>query len=454
VATKGTAPTAYNNYDPATKRLLGSGYRYDANGNLTAMPGLSNLNGTNSYGCDPAGHRVWKQGPDGVTHVYYNGLDGKPLADFSLNPQTQQVQGGSPMLYFAGRRVDNAAVEDRLGTAVVENGQQRMGFFPYGSERSGTASQVQYATYTRDATTTLDYAQQRYYSSQVSRFTTPDPKPSSANPQIPQSWNRYSYALGDPVNKTDPSGADPEFEDGEEMSSFGGMSSSGGVSSYGGMFGDGGPGTVGNPYDIGYTLSISTAVAGNPDPSLPYPPWAVWVMAQALSKPLTLSAVPPIGGNGSSTLTTEGAIRAAEAGARADLAKKDCFHLLGFTSANDAQAWFDNHITFHEGAYGDLQVSNGAPVSSSGAVNAPAWTYGFGQVNINTNYSWNNFSSVPTSTGGTFNYLGYINKAMGTTMSSGQLGTLIVVHELEHNRPAGAQETNQDKSDIYNDCIK
>jgi len=161
VATKGTAPTVYNNYDPATNRLLGSGYTYDANGNLTAMPGLSmtynvenrltqaisNLNGTDNYGYDPAGHRVWKQGPDGVTHVYYNGLDGKPLADFSFNPQTQQVQGGSPMLYFAGKRVDNAAVEDRLGTAVVENGQQRMAFCPYGSERSGTASQVQYATY-------------------------------------------------------------------------------------------------------------------------------------------------------------------------------------------------------------------------------------------------------------------------------------------------------------------
>jgi RHS repeat-associated protein len=246
VATKGTAPTVYNNYDPATNRLLGSGYTYDANGNLTAMPGLSmtynvenrltqaisNLNGTDNYGYDPAGHRVWKQGPDGVTHVYYNGLDGKPLADFSLNPQTQQVQGGSPMLYFAGKRVDNAAVEDRLGTAVVENGQQRMAFFPYGSQRSGTSSQVQYATYTRDATTTLDYAQQRYYSSQIGRYTTPDPKRSSAQAANPQSWNRYSYALGDPVNKTDPSGADPEFEDGEEMSPFGGMSSFGDAPTY------------------------------------------------------------------------------------------------------------------------------------------------------------------------------------------------------------------------------
>jgi hypothetical protein len=34
------------------------------------------------------------------------------------------------MLYFAGKRVDNAAVEDRLGTAVVENGPAAHGVFP------------------------------------------------------------------------------------------------------------------------------------------------------------------------------------------------------------------------------------------------------------------------------------------------------------------------------------
>jgi RHS repeat-associated protein len=190
VATKGSAPTTYHAYDPATNRLLATGYTYDANGNLTAMPGLtmtynvenrltqaiSNLNGTESYGYDPAGHRLWKQGPDGVTHVYYNGLDGQPLADFYYSAQDQQVHGGTPMLYFAGKRVDNAAVEDRLGTAVVENGQQRMAFFPYGEQRSGTATDVQYATYKRDSTTNLDYAHQRYYSSQIARFLTPDPK--------------------------------------------------------------------------------------------------------------------------------------------------------------------------------------------------------------------------------------------------------------------------------------
>ena len=136
------------------------------------------------------------------------------MADFYCDTVNQAVQGGIPMVYFAGKRVDNSSVEDRHGTGVVEGGQQ-MAFFPYGEQRSGTATEVQFATYKRDSTTNLDYAHHRYYSSQIARFTTPDPKASSAHPGNPQSWNRYSYALGDPVNMTDPDGADPEFEDGE-----------------------------------------------------------------------------------------------------------------------------------------------------------------------------------------------------------------------------------------------
>ena len=68
--------------------LLDSSYTFDANGNLTAMPGLgltynvenrmtqavSNLNGTENYGYDPAGLRVWKQGPDGKIHVFVSVL--------------------------------------------------------------------------------------------------------------------------------------------------------------------------------------------------------------------------------------------------------------------------------------------------------------------------------------------------------------------------------------------
>jgi len=98
------------------------------------------------------------------------------------------------MVYFASKRVDNGSVEDRLGTAVVEGVTNRMAYFPYGELRSGTSTEVQFASYKRDSTTNLDYAHQRYYSSQIARFTTPDPKDGSADPQAPQSWNRYDAA--------------------------------------------------------------------------------------------------------------------------------------------------------------------------------------------------------------------------------------------------------------------
>ena len=231
VATKGSAPTSSHAYDPTTNRLLDSSYTYDANGNLTAMPGLgmtyneenrmtqavSNLNGTERYGYDPEGMKVWQRGPDGVLHVYFNGVDGKPLGDFTgtsyfngsytvYNP----VGGGTPMVYFAGKRIDNNTVEDRVATAVAEGGQG-MKFFPYGELRSGTAGVVQYASYTRDSVVTnLDYAQHRWYSSQIDRFTTVDPKAGSANPEMPQSWNKYAYTLGDPVNNSDTTGLQDE----------------------------------------------------------------------------------------------------------------------------------------------------------------------------------------------------------------------------------------------------
>jgi RHS repeat-associated protein len=63
-----------------------------------------------------------------------------------------------------------------------------------------------FATYWRDSATGLDYANQRYSSSQFGRFMTPDPNSGSGQAGNPQSWNRYAYVLGDPVNGIDPTG--------------------------------------------------------------------------------------------------------------------------------------------------------------------------------------------------------------------------------------------------------
>jgi RHS repeat-associated protein len=58
----------------------------------------------------------------------------------------------------------------------------------------------------RDAETGLDYFGARYLSGAQGRFTTVDPSMQSAVLQNPQSWNRYSYALNNPLLYVDPTG--------------------------------------------------------------------------------------------------------------------------------------------------------------------------------------------------------------------------------------------------------
>src|SRR5262249_41972266 len=51
-----------------------------------------------------------------------------------------------------------------------------------------------------------DYFLARYYSSTQGRFTSSDPLLSSGRVESPQSWNRYSYVLNNPLAFTDPFG--------------------------------------------------------------------------------------------------------------------------------------------------------------------------------------------------------------------------------------------------------
>src|SRR5260370_6059243 len=95
-------------------------------------------------------------------------------------------------IYFGSRRISTM---DRLGSVGK--------FYPYGEGKGGTnpADTWSFATYWRDSSSNLDYADQRYYSNQFGRFMTPDPYKAgtgSGNPMDPQSWNRYTYTRNDP----------------------------------------------------------------------------------------------------------------------------------------------------------------------------------------------------------------------------------------------------------------
>jgi RHS repeat-associated protein len=235
---KGTGYNTNLAYDGTTNRIATPGYGYDGNGNLTAMPYLAmsydmqnrliqtdhTTNGTMQYGYNPGGQRVWKRNPNSENFWFidYYGADGKLMSncwaqfqDWDPILQQRNVFSGAcntERLYFGGKHVRTQAaprLTDYAGVVIdwaVPVTVDRLGsagtYYPYGEARS---SPSEFATYQRD-NTGLDYAQNRYYSSQIARFTTADPYVASGGPKDPQSWNRYAYVQNDPVNFHDPRG--------------------------------------------------------------------------------------------------------------------------------------------------------------------------------------------------------------------------------------------------------
>jgi RHS repeat-associated protein len=106
--------------------------------------------------------------------------------------------------YFGRHRLSPL---DRVGSAATV-GSQNVSFYPYGEDKgtAGANDNWKFGTYLRDSATGLDYAMNRYYSSGLGRFLTPDSFWRSARLGTPQSWNRYAYAANDPINRNDPTG--------------------------------------------------------------------------------------------------------------------------------------------------------------------------------------------------------------------------------------------------------
>ena len=69
-----------------------------------------------------------------------------------------------------------------------------------------TSKLRQFTAKERDAESGLDYFGARYYGSALGRFTSPDLLLNSGRPDDPQTWNRYTYGLNNPLRYSDPTG--------------------------------------------------------------------------------------------------------------------------------------------------------------------------------------------------------------------------------------------------------
>jgi RHS repeat-associated protein len=88
-------------------------------------------------------------------------------------------------------------------------------YYPFGEEATAfnqDTEQMKFTGHERDLASAagagddLDYMHARHCSPLTGRFLSVDPSMASASAVKPQSWNRYSYALGNPMAYIDPSG--------------------------------------------------------------------------------------------------------------------------------------------------------------------------------------------------------------------------------------------------------
>ncbi len=269
----------------ATNRLTNA--FYDGNGNMTSGAGATMTydganrmtsatevsGGTEYYGYAPDNKRILRVNPAGQMFITLYGALGEKLAVYG--PSTYCCVNGAigyysavgSYVWFGSQLVwqgSGPVSTDRLGSVVGQ-------MYPYGESVGvgGAPSTVGYdsllfATYTRDSFTGMDYADQRMYASVYGRFLTPDRSRKSVNPGIPGSWNRYSYVLGDPVNKNDPSGRYAcDADDGDDYS-CGDDSFDGNGAGNDGSGGGGACSSVVASEDCGLTTIASSTVCATP----------------------------------------------------------------------------------------------------------------------------------------------------------------------------------------------
>jgi RHS repeat-associated protein len=207
--------------DPATNRITNSGFQYDNTGNMThdataayTYDGANRLttvnNGTAIAAYTYVGPLRIKKSAGGAATVYiYSGS--RPIAEY-VNGQVsaEYVYSGSRLLATLAGGTITYHHPDHLSNRAETNASgavtRTFAHFPFGEtwyEGPGS-DKWNFTSYERDnglGETGLDYAVFRQYASGQGRFMNADLLGGSIG--MPQSGNRYSYALNDPINSLD-----------------------------------------------------------------------------------------------------------------------------------------------------------------------------------------------------------------------------------------------------------
>jgi len=221
-----------------TNRITTSGYSYDSSGNCTndgvhsyTFDGnnkIKSVDSTTAYVYDGGGARVRKLVGENTRFVY--GIGGELVMEFDGSSGNLKKEYLSDGITIEPTGVNSNGTQyptaDHLGTArVITNSSgsvvSRHDYQPFGEElgasvggrttgmgfsNSGDDNRKKFTSYEADSETGLNFAQARYDSSTLGRFTSPDPFSGSMTAANPQSFNRYAYVGNNPVNATDPSG--------------------------------------------------------------------------------------------------------------------------------------------------------------------------------------------------------------------------------------------------------
>ncbi len=210
---KTTNHLAGYSYD-AAGNLLNDGYHsytYDAEGNLLQVDGGA----TASYIYDAFNRRV-RKAAGSTARGYVFDLTGRRVSiwDYSSGNQIQgQVYwGGLPIAFYKGNQAffqhQDWLGSERIETSASGGVANRVGELVFGdhSNLGSGLDDYQFAGMDTDLETDSHHAQYRQYDSIAGRWMSPDPYDGSYDPSNPQSFNRYSYVMNNPLSLTDPTG--------------------------------------------------------------------------------------------------------------------------------------------------------------------------------------------------------------------------------------------------------